>query len=195
MALRKRIGKTLAKRAKSGILFQKVLERPFFEAAIKELKCKDLDVDDFYQDFKKELKSDKTKEVEIYCPFTSELRWQKIEPWLARAFKRKVKIVVYINSIENPFIHSKREVFHQKVIDWLKKNGGEVLEFKFMHQKGVFFDDRLAYVGSLNIFSFSPLGRETTDIMLRFEVPQVVKALKLAFQGMLGGEEPDEEAA
>ena len=182
------MGKALAKRAKSGPLLQRVLERPFFEEAFNELRCKDLDVEEFYHELKMELTNENTGEVEIYCPFTGKHRWEKIKSQLTDALARGVQMTVYINSIENHFVRNKK--FHQEVIDWLKTKGIDVFDFKFMHQKGVFFDNRLAYVGSLNVLSFSPLGKETTDIMLRFDVPQVVKALKVAFQGMLGGNDP-----
>lgn len=167
VALRRRLGKALVEKIKSGPLLQWILERPFFIQTLEELTCKQELADEFYVSFRKELENPETGVVDIYCPFSSSSRWQLVEPQLQRALKKGVKLTVYTLSPNAYFVRNKKH--HAKVIEWLRMNGAEVWEQNFMYEKAIFFDSRLAFVGSSNVFS--AFGPPTTDIMLRFEVP------------------------
>lgn len=151
-------------RKRGGVLAEVVSEwlksRPVLRAAFEEWKPKQLSAKEFYEDFKRNVV--KAEEfIEIFSPFTHTKRVEE----LCGIFKTLPSQVVIIVHTLGPEVRSiKSKKYHEECLKMLGEVGVDLILRRNMHEKAVFIDKKLCYLGSLNVLS----GSEA-DYMLKFE--------------------------
>ena len=108
------------------------------------------------------------QQIIIYSPFVTRTRITNLRPQLRAAIERDVMVYVITKPHSDRGKRKVREyrILEQTLTDW----GVVVIHKRRMHEKLVFIDDRIVWVGSLNPLSFS----DTQEIMERRESKKVV---------------------
>lgn len=102
------------------------------------------------------------KYVIIFSPFMTTTRLGDLLPILTDTCNRGIKVVVITKALEKSMSKSDR-MLRLKCEDALTKAGVAVFHKKGMHEKHIFIDDHISWVGSLNPLSYSNKTTETMD--------------------------------
>ena len=133
-----------------------------------------LDDRSFYHSFEEDLLSCR-KKVVIYSPFVAANRISKLLPNLRIQHERGVEFNIYTKA--------SRELNNPDLLKELSRAGFKLTERLGMHEKLVVIDQRITYLGSLNILSNNG---GTTEVMFRFEgedfARQALRSLEPPFQ-------------
>jgi hypothetical protein len=148
------------------------LKRSFNPNTIPEM----LDDRTFYGRFFADLK-DAKKQVIIFSPFLGKHRIDELEPAFTEKIKQGVNIDVVYSPKRNTDSEDSKEDY-QKLAQHLKAMQIRVRIKTEMHEKIVFIDDNIAYMGSLNVLSHG----NTTECMQRIVSPSAIKQYKRDWQ-------------
>lgn len=131
-------------------------------------RCEYFDQGRFYEKFRQDV-YDAQKELVIYSPFIGAKRTQMLIPLLEERCKAGLTITVVTSSTNK----LDQEAEHQ-----LRNIGVKMHKKKDMHEKMVFIDDTILYIGSLNVLSHI----HTTEVMSRALAPESIRELKQDYQ-------------
>jgi len=101
------------------------------------------------------------RRIVIYSPFITHNRLDTVGPQLRAAVERGVNVYVVTKTQEER--PTGQAVAYRDLTDTLRRWGIQVIPKKAMHEKHVFVDDDVVWIGSLNPLSF----RDTREIMER----------------------------
>lgn len=120
--------------------------------------CREDNFDDY---FLEDIQQCKQKLI-IYSPFIAQERLSRLLPYFADAVKRGRSLTVVTKAISD---RGKTELEHYKKCEnELRDLGINIIHKKGMHEKLIFVDDSVVWVGSLNALSFTAM---TGEIMHR----------------------------
>jgi hypothetical protein len=124
-----------------------------------------------------------TQRVVIYSPFLTENRLSQIEARLSAAVERGVAVYVVTKPLSERWKRNTDQ--YRELEQTLDRWGIAVIHKKGMHEKLVFIDDDIAWVGSLNPLSYS----DTQEIMERRRSRAVVAqyAETIRLNDLVGG--------
>lgn len=152
---------------------------PLFPALIQESNVDiqgPIDDRNFYNYFRKDLK-EVQKRVIIFSPFLGWGRFKDILPNLEERVKQGIRIdAVYSSKRSSDSIREKTK--YGDLVKRLQEAQIEVHYKTEMHEKFVFFDDDVVYIGSLNALSHDG----TTDYMYRLRSSSIVAKIKKDWQ-------------
>lgn len=131
--------------------------------------------DSFFDFFLEDLKNFK-KRLILYSPFITENRISNLLPYFADKINAGKEIVVVTKALSD---RGKRELSqYEKIENELSKIGVFVIHKKGMHEKLIFVDDNIVWMGSLNALSFTG---ETGEIMHRHHSEEIAKEYQKIF--------------
>ena len=117
--------------------------------------------DTFYDYFQADILKCQKKLI-VYSPFMAQERISSLLPYFAETFKKCCSITVITKALsergKNEFAH------YQKCEKELSNLGIKIIHKKGMHEKLIFIDDTIVWMGSLNVLSFAGF---TGEIMHR----------------------------
>lgn len=161
------------KSRKNGLLIElikkRVQNRPILKSFFEEWKPVALLAKDFYKDFKDAAFTAKEK-IEIFSPFT---HTQRVDALIEEIFSKLPRnIRIKIHTLEPTSKSIKSQFYHQKAIDALSNlENVEIVLRKNMHEKAVFIDNDICYLGSLNV-----LAGSDSDYMLKINSKELTKS-------------------
>lgn len=127
--------------------------------------------EDFYNYLSADINNSKNKII-IYSPFITRSRFNSLKLLLEGALERNVKIYLITKSLQE---RNRTEVYDYKEFEnIIKQMGIMIIHKKGMHEKLIFVDEDIVWIGSLNILSFS----NTQEIMERRESKEIQDAYK-----------------
>ena len=143
--------------------------------------------------FLSKLKSDiqaAKKKIIIYSPFMTEKAVSPLLPYLKDSINNGCNIVVVTKTIDevSPGLQSQKRKCELE----LTQSGVHVIHKKGMHEKVIFIDDEIVWIGSLNVLSF---GGTTREIMCKIVSKESAKEISEIFdiQHILEATDDEEE--
>lgn len=132
--------------------------------------------DEFVHQLRQDLDTAR-REVLIFCPFTSSDVIASWFPYLTQLSSKGIKLKLHTLDPNSDSILNKPA--HARNLKMLADAGLELILRSNMHEKSVIIDDRIVYLGSLNMLSKHGLGG---DFMLRLDQPELVQRLSMALR-------------
>lgn len=127
----------------------------------------------FYPAFEEDLESAEKRAI-IFSPFIQPLRTAQLMPIIRHLVEKGVEVRLFTRQGQKGDSENS-----ESLITLLKSVGVKVSERKGLHEKLAFIDDRITWMGSLNILSQS----RSTEQMIRFNNPRLT-AVILEFNGI-----------
>ncbi len=122
----------------------------------------------FYEAFTKDMMSAET-EVVIFSPFVRAERTAQIMQFIQHLLRKQVTVCLMVRKESGG--EGSEQIW---VTRELEDAGVTVIRRQRLHEKLAFIDERIAWFGSLNIFSQS----RSSEQMIRFDNPQIVGKLR-----------------
>lgn len=134
----------------------------------------------FYQAFNRDLLSARERVI-IFSPFIQPGRTSRLEPVIRRLLDKGIEVIVVTRPRRKSARTSRRleDTESDAVVDELSRLGVTVLTRPNLHEKLAFIDDKVTWMGSLNILSHS----HTTEQMVRFDNTELTHMI-LEFSGV-----------
>lgn len=134
----------------------------------------------FYQAFERDLIAAQ-KSVVIFSPFVHPSRTSRLIPIVRHALEKGIEVHVFTRLGRTPGQQEFDDKRPEGLVAQLEAIGVKIHTRKNLHEKLAFIDDRVVWMGSLNILSHS----YTTEQMVRFSNPRLTATL-LEFSGAVG---------
>ena len=101
------------------------------------------------------------------APYFGEYRWPRIQPAIAAALRRHIKVTI----VTPPLSEAQNRTYVEKVADNLRNLGAVVVSSSGLHGKDVIIDEKIVYTGSMNWSS----NRGRSEEVHRMHAPQYAK--------------------